>query len=527
MKKKYNKKKNLAPVMIAGTGSDVGKSVIATAFCRIFKQDGYTPAPFKAQNMALNSYVTPEGFELGRAQAVQAEAAGLECHTDMNPLLLKPAGDNRSQVVLNGVAIGTQSASALFREERRNLYIEDVHDAYDRLARKHHPMVIEGAGSIAEMNLKKIDFINMDMASHSNADVILVADIERGGVFGSVYGSIMLQEPQDRKRIKGIIINKFRGDTSLFEEGIVMLEILTQIKVLGVVPHYDDIFIDEEDSLALQSKNFDAKKDRINICVVLLKHISNFTDFNVLERDKRVHLFYTDNPAELAKADIIIIPGTKNTIKDLIEIRRNGIANAIKRAHDTGKTVMGICGGYQMMGREIFDPNNVEGDVKWLPGLSLLPVMTTLKKKKLTRQVLFTVASDTLDAKFATSKTLCKGYEVHVGETHKIKKTPGRELTFIVNKEDKSIEKGSRKPFRAHECGCFLDEKCFGTYIHGALDNGPMIDFLLAPHLDKNSSRTIFDYPAFKEEQYDKLAAYVRKHIDMDKVYEILERPYN
>ena len=295
----------LHPVMLAGTGSDVGKSVIATALCRIFRQDGYSPAPFKAQNMALNSYATPDGLEIGRAQAVQAEAAGVPCHTDMNPLLLKPSSDH-----------------TVLRKE--------VNAAYDRLSSRYNPIVMEGAGSISELNLRDTDLVNLPMARHAGAKVILVADIDRGGVFASAYGSIALQTPEDKKLIKGIIINKFRGDLRLFEEGRKILEDICKVPVLGVVPYFKDIHIEEEDSMELAGKQHSAVSGRVNVAVILLRHISNFTDFGMLERDPRVNLYYTNNVEEIGKADIIILPGTKSTIDDLYEIRRNGVAEAVR-----------------------------------------------------------------------------------------------------------------------------------------------------------------------------------------------------
>lgn len=371
--------KNLHPLMLAGTGSDVGKSIIAAAFCRIFLQDGYHPAPFKAQNMALNSYATPEGLEIGRAQAVQAEAAGVPCHTDMNPLLLKPSSDHTSQVVLNGRPIGNRNAYEYFRREGREELRKEVHAAFDRLAARYNPVVMEGAGSISEINLRDSDLVNLPMAMHAGADVILVADIDRGGVFASVYGSVMLLRPEERKHIKGILINKFRGDIRLFESGVKMLEDLCGVPVVGVVPYYKDIYIEEEDSVMLQTKNIRAGQGKVNVAVVLLRHLSNFTDFNVLERDPRVHLFYTNNTDELMKADIILLPGSKSTLSDLYELRRNGVAQAIVRAHREGATVMGICGGYQLMGREVCDPDHVEGEIERLPGLGLLPVSTRMQ----------------------------------------------------------------------------------------------------------------------------------------------------
>ena len=481
--------------MLAGTGSDVGKSIIAAAFCRIFLQDGYHPAPFKAQNMALNSYATPEGLEIGRAQAVQAEAAGVPCHTDMNPLLLKPSSDHTSQVVLNGRPIGNRNAYEYFRREGREELRKEVHAAFDRLAARYNPVVMEGAGSISEINLRDSDLVNLPMAMHAGADVILVADIDRGGVFASVYGSVMLLRPEERKHIKGILINKFRGDIRLFESGVKMLEDLCGVPVVGVVPYYKDIYIEEEDSVMLQTKNICAGQGKVNVAVVLLRHLSNFTDFNVLERDPRVHLFYTNNTDELMKADIILLPGSKSTLSDLYELRRNGVAQAIVRAHREGATVMGICGGYQLMGREVCDPDHVEGEIERLPGLGLLPVSTRMQGEKVTRQIRF---------RFLEDSAVCEGYEIHMGTT--LADVPVSPLNHLAD---------------GREDGYFVDRTCMGTYVHGILDNPSVIDYLLEPFADK-LKETAFDYKAFKEEQYDKLAAHVRKHVDLPLIYQIL-----
>ena len=489
--------KNLHPLMLAGTGSDVGKSIIAAAFCRIFLQDGYHPAPFKAQNMALNSYATPEGLEIGRAQAVQAEAAGVPCHTDMNPLLLKPSSDHTSQVVLNGRPIGNRNAYEYFRREGREELRKEVHAAFDRLAARYNPVVMEGAGSISEINLRDSDLVNLPMAMHAGADVILVADIDRGGVFASVYGSVMLLRPEERKHIKGILINKFRGDIRLFESWVKMLEDLCGVPVVGVVPYYKDIYIEEEDSVMLQTKNIRAGQGKVNVAVVLLRHLSNFTDFNVLERDPRVHLFYTNNTDELMKADIILLPGSKSTLSDLYELRRNGVAQAIVRAHREGATVMGICGGYQLMGREVCDPDHVEGEIERLPGLGLLPVSTRMQGEKVTRQIRF---------RFLEDSAVCEGYEIHMGTTTPLADVPVSPLNHLAD---------------GREDGYFVDRTCMGTYVHGILDNPSVIDYLLEPFADK-LKETAFDYKAFKEEQYDKLAAHVRKHVDLPLIYQIL-----
>lgn len=487
----------LSPIMLAGTGSDVGKSLIATGLCRIFRQDGYNPAPFKAQNMALNSYATPDGFEIGRAQAVQAEAAEIACSTDMNPILLKPSGEHTSQVVINGRPAGNRDSYSYFRKEGREELRKVVHNAFDRLSQRFNPIVMEGAGSIAEINLRDSDLVNMSMARHADADVILVADIDRGGVFASSYGSIMLQSEDDRRRIKGILVNKFRGDLRLFESGRRMMEEICGVPVIGVVPYAGDIHIEEEDSVALGLKATKSVADKVNVAIVLLKHISNFTDFNVLERNPGVNLFYTDNPDALLSADIVIIPGSKSTLSDLSELRRNGLAKAIVSARDNGKTVIGICGGYQIMGIEVSDPDGVEGSLRSLPGLGLLPVKTVLSGSKVTRQVSFS---------FLGENKPCNGYEIHMGRTE----TEGKATSLNTILDDGTAD------------GCFVDDRCFGSYIHGLLDNETVVSYLISPYL-KEKRNEKFDYTAYKEEQYDLLADHLRKHIDIDKLYKIMK----
>ena len=491
--------------MFAGTGSDVGKSVIAAAFCRIFKQDGYSPAPFKAQNMALNSFATPDGLEIGRAQAVQAEAAGIPCHTDMNPLLLKPNSDHTSQVVLNGLPVGNRSAYEYFRHEGRDELRAQVCAAYDRLAARYNPVVLEGAGSISEINLRETDLVNMPMAQHAGARVILVGDIDRGGVFASVYGSIALQSPEDRQLIKGILINKFRGDIRLFHSGIKMLEDLCKVPVVGVVPYFKDIHIEEEDSVDLALKSRERVQNKVNVAVILLRHLSNFTDFNALEHDPRVHVFYTSNVEDIERADIIVLPGSKNTIDDLYELRRNGVAQAVLKAHRGGAVVLGICGGYQMMGQELLDPQHVEGDVERFPGLGLLPTRTTLTGEKVTRQVAFRLASHDDQPPASTPMS---GYEIHMGTTSVVDGAEEAPLTILSD--------GTADGYRA-------SGRCMGTYIHGILDNPAFVDFLLKPFADKVSQAQPMDYQAYKEQQYDLLADHVRSHVDMEQIYSILK----
>jgi adenosylcobyric acid synthase len=357
---------------------------------------------------------------------------------------------------------------------------------------------MEGAGSNSELNLRDMDRVNLPMARHAGADVILVADIDRGGVFASVYGSIALQEPADRQLIKGIIINKFRGDLRLFDEGRKMLESLCGVPVLGVIPYFKDIHIEEEDSVALARKSWQLEQGKVNVAVVMLKHLSNYTDFDALERDPRVHLFYTNNTDDISKADIIILPGSKSTLSDLYELRRNGCAKAIVRARREGATVLGICGGYQLMGMEVCDPDHVEGDIERLPGLGLLPTTTVMSGEKRTRQV---------KAQLCGGGTV-SGYEIHMGESRPLGDAEPRPLAVFDD---------------GGEDGYIVDDKCMGTYIHGILDNPSFVDFLLRPYAEKMAAaQQTFDYAAYKEQQYDLLADHVRQHVDMKRLYQIL-----
>lgn len=492
--------KQLHPLMFVGTGSDVGKSVVAAAFCRIFLQDGYHPAPFKAQNMSLNSYATPDGLEIGRAQAVQAEASRIACEADMNPILLKPQSDQTSQVILLGKPDGNQSAGNYFRKEGRERFRQVAHEAFDRLAARYDPIVMEGAGSVSEINLREVDIVNMPMAQYAGADVILVADIDRGGVFASVYGSIMLMNEEERRCVKGILINKFRGDVRLFESGVKMIEQLCGVPVVGVLPYFHDIHIEEEDSVSLQVKSRQAQEGRVNVAVVLLRHMSNFTDFDVLERDPRLHLYYTNNPADLDEAHIVIVPGSKSTIDDLCQLRHNGMATAIIQARRRGATVMGICGGYQMMGRDVCDPQHAEGDVERMPGLGLLPVTTIINGGKTTRQVTFTSRMTS-----GKDNVELRGYEIHMGST-----TPLNEPSPLNRLSDGTTD------------GYWVDNHCMGTYLHGILDNAPLIDALLAPYVDEAQRQSHFDYQVYKQQQYDLLADHVRQHVDMETIYRFL-----
>lgn len=492
-------KQQLKPIMFVGTCSDAGKSVINAAFCRIFKQDGYSPAPFKAQNMSLNSYSTPEGGEMGRAQVVQAEACGIAPHTDMNPVLLKPTNDKSSQVVLNGKPVGNMSAKDYFGKQnlKEGLFKEAI-ASFKRLESRYNPIVLEGAGSISELNLRDRDITNMRMAIQADASTYLVADIDRGGVFGSVYGTIALLRPEERAQMKGIIINKFRGDASLFEEGRNILKELTGLPVVGVIPWFRDIKIEEEDSVALDMKSNTWQDGKINVAIVLLKRMSNFTDFDVLDMDPRFNPYYTSNIDEVEKADIILLPGSKNTLSDLQSIRANGIADAIVRAYKKGKKVIGICGGYQMMGARLEDPEGIEGNLPAVPGLGLLPQCTVIEQEKVTKQSTFTF--------LPAEEPTCRGYEIHMGRT-----------TLLGNAPESPVARLDD----GRQDGYYLDNRCWGSYMHGILDNPVVLDNL-AEGFQTNADNSPFDYAAFKEEQYEKLADLVRKHVDMDYIYSTL-----
>lgn len=482
--------------MFVGTGSDVGKSIINAGFCRIFKQDGYAPAPFKAQNMSLNSYAGIDGLELGRAQAVQAEACGIEPLSEMNPILLKPTSHQNAQVVLYGKPMGNQSAKEYFLGTDRELLFAEAMKAYRKLASQYNPIVIEGAGSISEINLRDKDITNMRVALEVNAAVILVADIDRGGVFGSVYGTLALLPPEERALVKGVLINKFRGDIDLFTEGRRMMEELTGVSVVGVVPYFQDIHIDDEDSVAIDHKAGKSRDGMVNVAVVLLRHLSNFTDFNVLERVPEINLFYTANPKEIEKADVVIIPGSKNTIADLENLRRTGLAKAILNSHHKGNSVYGICGGYQMMGLEIHDPEQVEGEVTYLPGLGILPVITTLTAEKRTVQSAFTFRND---------PGVCHGYEIHMGQTELLGGVP------LVRLNDGTPD------------GCYLNDKTWGSYLHGILDNLTVIRAILKSR-GIGTSLQEFNYTEYKNEQYDRLAALLRDCCDLDYIYRIMKK---
>ncbi|WP_044202402.1 cobyric acid synthase [Flammeovirga sp. OC4] len=480
--------KNMRPIMLVGTGSDVGKSWITTGICRWLKNKGYQPAPFKAQNMSLNSFATYDGLEIGRAQAVQAEACQLPVMVEMNPVLLKPSAKNKSQVVLHGKPIGDQTAKDYFLGENKKHLFAEAQKAFHKLSDQYGPIVMEGAGSISELNLKHRDIVNMRMAKAANACVYLVADIDRGGVFGSVYGTIALLEDWEKELLKGIIINKFRGDASLFVEGKKKLEELTGYPVLGVLPYAQDIIIEEEDSVALSTRNITAEEGMLNVAVVKHYYMSNYTDFQALENEPLINLYYTRDHAELKKADVIVLPGTKNTMNDLAKLKEEGIDKLIGELYDK-IPIIGVCGGYQMLGNVVYDPHHVEGEKEEELGLGIFDIETTLSKSKQTVQQQFA---------FKNYDEVCEGYEIHMGET-------------LVPEAFALNTMGDVKE------GFFDGKLSWGTYLHGVFDNQVVVNELLKR---KFPDAEALDYKTFKGEQFDKLADWVEENLEINKIME-------
>jgi len=498
-------------LMVQGTASSVGKSIMVTALCRILKQDGWNVAPFKAQNMSLNSFVTCDGGEIGRAQVVQAEAAGVEPTVEMNPILLKPEADNRSQVVV----MGRPWRAALAEEyySLREQLWKVITGALETLASQYDVLLIEGAGSPAEVNLKDRDMVNMRVALHCKAPVLLVADIDRGGIFASLVGTLELLEPEERDLVRGFVINKFRGDLSLLEPGVKWLEERTKIPVVGIIPYYHDIQIAEEDSVSLERRRAMREKDAyvLDIAVIGLPHISNFDDFDPLQQEEGVRLRYVEDNDQLGKPDLIILPGTKSTMADLFYLKRQGLAERIVDQARRGAPVIGICGGYQMMGDVILDPDHVESPAAETVGLGLLPVVTTFFSVKSTYQVRGQVVSEKGLLEGASGLSL-SGYEIHMGRSEGTKiLSPFR------------IDERSRKPCQEMD-GCLSpDGNHLGTYIHGLFHNEGLRRSLLVSLAARKG--VIFRPQArviSKEEQYDRLAALVRCSLNMELVYHII-----
>ncbi|MDP4095314.1 cobyric acid synthase [Paenibacillus sp. P96] len=510
-----------AVLMLQGTASDVGKSVVTAALCRIFKQDGYRPAPFKSQNMALNSYVTADGKEIGRAQGVQAEASGIEATTDMNPILIKPVRDMHSQIVVHGVPYAHMSAS-----DYRNHFLpqakQTVMDALDRLRSKYDIVLMEGAGSPAEINLKQRDIVNMNLAGWADAPVLLVSDIDRGGVFASLVGTIELLEPHEVKRIKGFIINKFRGDLSLLQPGLDWLEERTGIPVLGVLPYIPDIKIEAEDSVVLDKlPKSRAQGKELDIAVIRYPRISNFTDVDALAGEPDVSIRFVTELGQLGVPDAIILPGTKDTIGDLEVLREQGIHEDIRLAMQKGcGQLVGICGGYQMLGRRLLDPEAVEaGQPQEAEGLGWLPLITTFLKEKQTVRVSGTLATThPLSLANQTAESFpITGYEIHMGVTERMDGDPEslRPLFRVSRREESPFDEGSAT----------TDGRVWGTYLHGVFDNDRLRrSWLDGIRLNKGLSPLgqTFDAREAKEREFDRVADLVRAHLDMKRVYSIM-----
>ena len=484
-------------IMIQGTMSNVGKSLLAAGLCRIFRQDGYKVAPFKSQNMALNSFITKDGSEMGRAQVVQAEAAGIEPDVRMNPILLKPTTDVGSQVIVLGQVMGNMKAVEYYKHKRE--LVPYVMKAFNELAAENDIIVIEGAGSPAEINLKDEDIVNMGFARMVNAPVLLAGDIDRGGVFAQLYGTVELLEPEEKKLIKGTIVNKFRGDKAILEPGLRQLEELCGVPVAGVIP-YLHLDIDDEDSL---TERFDNRTERrlIDIAVIRIPKISNFTDFAAFDGYENLSVRYVDRVADLGDPDMIIIPGTKSTIADLKWLRESGMEAKILQAADHGKLIFGICGGYQMLGRSVADPEMTEAETpETIKGMGLLPIETVFVGEKRQTQTSGTLTE--IPGELSGLSGLgFEGYEIHMGRS-------GNDLPQIVSMSD------------SEDCNVY------GSYIHGIFDAPGIADTVVRVLCKKKgvdpAELGTFDRMAYKDQQYDLLAKHMRENMDMDLVYRII-----
>ncbi len=497
-------------IMVQGTASSVGKSVLCAALCRILKQDGYKAAPFKSQNMALNSFVTADGLEMGRAQVSQAEAAGLAPQVEMNPVLLKPTSDQGSQVIVMGKAVGNMKAMDYMQWKEELLPVID--EAFAKLSGEHDVIVIEGAGSPAEINLRHKDLVNMGLARRLQAPVLLAGDIDRGGVFAALYGTVELLQPEERELVKGLIINKFRGDPEVLRPGLGQLEDLVKIPVLGVIPHIH-LNLDDEDSVTDRFSNR-ASDRALKVQVIQLPRISNFTDFNPLELHDDVNLTYIREPRDLNSPDLLIIPGSKNTIEDLLNLKESGWEKPIREYAATGGLLMGICGGFQMLGRQVLDPDGVESTVPVVDGFNLLPLDTVMAAEKSTRQVeaFWRYKDENYFSAMGDEEPLT-GYEIHMGRTDYHRVNHPVYLKTMEQWEGAVSEAGN----------------VFGTYMHGIFDNFSWTNKLLnglrrRRGLSLQESTIPGTYQDFKEQEYDRLAALVRENLDMEQVYRIIKK---
>ncbi len=494
--------------MLQGTGSGVGKSLIVAALCRIFKDMGINTAPFKAQNMALNSYITLEGGEIGRAQALQAEAARIEPMVDMNPILLKASGDVGSQVIIHGKVHSTMKAKEYYAFKKTAW--RAVKESFERLSKKYDFIIMEGAGSPAEINLMDVDIVNMSMAKHAKAPVILVGDIDKGGVFASLYGTIKLLG-RDSRHIKAFIINKFRGDLEILKPGLEMIKDKTGKPVIGVLPYIKDIGLPEEDGLALSKiSNFKfqiSNYGKIKIVIVKLQYISNFTDFDPFSYEPDAELVYSNNPADIENADIVIIPGTKNTVKDLLFLKEIHLDESIKKAYKKGIQIIGICGGYQMLGRKIYDPHCVENICKEIDGIGLLNIETAFKKTKVTSRVEAELVWNSEFGVWSFESTKLNGYEIHMG----------------VSSGDIGLFKISRITHHASRITDVFDgsinNNCWGTYLHGIFENDLFRRAIINNvRMQKNLSPLDLTvrYSEIKDRAINNFANIIKENIDMD-----------
>ncbi|WP_335869904.1 cobyric acid synthase [Bacillus sp. 2205SS5-2] len=484
------------PIMVQGTHSDAGKSVIVTALCRIFAQDGYRTTPFKSQNMSLNSYITSDGKEIGRAQGVQAEAAGVVATTEMNPILIKPTGDYQSQIVVNGVPFQNMKAGE-YRQDFYEKGLQLIQESYSLLKKDYDCIVIEGAGSPAEINLNDRELVNMRVARLTNAPVILVGDIEKGGVFASLVGTLQLLEKADRQRVIGIVINKFRGDVSLLTPGLSWLEEYTGVPVLGVVPYVADLNIEAEDSVILDSYTSTRDSTReLDIAVIRFPFISNFTDIDPFFSEPDCHVRYVQKAEELGEPDMVVLPGSKNTLSDLLFLHDSGLANRIYTLSEQGTAVFGICGGYQMLGDKVVDEHGMESSMKVVAGLGLIPAVTFISKKKTTLLSKGIVT-------FSQKELLVEGYELHMGVTEqKEELSPFIEL-----------------PGRAEGVQC---DNITGTYFHGIFHNDEFREMWLNSLRVKKGLEPIenrISFARLREESFNKLADVVREHLSLELIY--------
>ncbi|HEB30484.1 MAG TPA: cobyric acid synthase [Spirochaetes bacterium] len=521
-------------IMFLGTGSDVGKSIIAGGFCRILSKLGYRVAPFKAQNMALNSFVTMDGKEMGRAQVFQAKAAGILPDSDMNPVLLKPSGNNSCQVIVQGKVFGNTTSTGYYRMKERIL--PKVFESYERLKEKYNAIVLEGAGSTTEINLKENDFVNIRMAESVRAPVVIIADIDRGGVFAALVGTMKLLTNRERRLVAGFIINKFRGDRSLFTSGVRLIEKKTGRPVFGVLPYFSDIHLPEEDSVALQSgkKGSIKENEDVRIAVIHLPLISNYTDFDPLEMEKKVSLLYARHPEDLKGCSIIIIPGTKNTIEDLLWLKKNGFAEAIRKNLKDGSTLVGICGGYQMLGTRIEDPYEIESSHNKVNGLGILKIVTVLEKEKKLNRVSATNRIDALND-LNKGQIYVEGYEIHMGRTFPDSTRP-RQTGPGETRSSITRHKGWGPPLKPaftvtqknsvailYDDGTVSgDGKIWGTYLHGIFENDDFRKHFLAFHGWTGSNCR--PYRSFLLDQFDRLGSLIEENVDVQRIINIAER---